>query len=911
MRAKYAILTMALASLTWAADEGLVARYGFADAANLGRDELGKRDLVCTKGERAESPAGPAVVFAGDGGMELAAADCPDLRLGFGLDLWVRLDDLTGPMLIAGRDGQFLLRLDPLQENGRISFFVRGKSWEPRLRGPRLLAGQWYHVQAGWNGRQMALIVGESVARQSYKVRMAATDTPLVLGKGVEWGSPLKGALAAVQVYSPAPASWFKEAPREEIGGCPVEVFEVDNAYPRAGRPETVNLWLRAEQAVPAGTATLGLGTGLSLVGTATQTIPALNPGETLELTWQIQADQPGTHTISMSDGTGTKIEREVVFQPFLAPRKLAYVPPPEPVQTEVLVGAQMCPLWKEGARRAVWEPIVPWMKRKPLLGWYDEGDPQVMDWEIKWCLDHGISFFVYCWYRTSQGGPVTQKLGHGIHEGLFNARYGDQFKFAIMWENQGKGTAGISSEEDFLQNLLPFWIETYFKRPNYLVIDGKPLLYIYRPEFLINDLGSIEKAREALEKARTACVAAGFKGLTLLGEYRGSDPKLLQRLVDLGMDCSFAYCWPLPGSPPSDKAVDMQQEIWQQRRELSILPEMINVSMGWDSRAWHPSSSIWRHTPEDFAEACKRALAAAKQYPEGSLSRRVVILDNWNEFGEGHYIAPHRQYGFGYLDAVREAFAPNAPREHLDLTPADVGLGPYDSLFQNARKEQQRFLRLLASVPEQPIQDEGLVACWTFDGPADAELAVDQSGHRLGARFIDAKLAPGRHGLALVCDGGAAQTSPDPRLFPASITVSCWIKTDQANQSDRWFLNSIYGGTTDAGYRFGLAGGKLSWGVPETDWQPHLTTQEPFPVGRWVHVAATADGTMMRIYQDGREVASLARTFPVSVPEGRPLTLGNYESHHRAHFIGLLDEVRIYDRVLSPEAIKALAAAN
>lgn len=133
--------------------------------------------------------------------------------------------------------------------------------------------------------------------------------------------------------------------------------------------------------------------------------------------------------------------------------------------------------------------------------------------------------------------------LSHAIHEGLFQARYADRFKFCIMWENQSKGQAGVASEEDFLNHLLPFWIETYFRHPSYLKIDNKPLLFIYRPEFLVEDLGSVENVRRALEKAREACRQAGFAGLTLLGEYRGLDPAPLQLMADEGLDYSFAYC--------------------------------------------------------------------------------------------------------------------------------------------------------------------------------------------------------------------------------------------------------------------------------------------------------------------------------------------------------------------------------
>ena len=43
---------------------------------------------------------------------------------------------------------------------------------------------------------------------------------------------------------------------------------------------------------------------------------------------------------------------------------------------------------------------------------------------------------------------------------------------------------------------------------------------------------------------------------------------------------------------------------------------------------------------------------------PENSPGRRMLILDNWNEWGEGHFISPSCAYGFQYLQAVREVFS-------------------------------------------------------------------------------------------------------------------------------------------------------------------------------------------------------------------------------------------------------------
>jgi hypothetical protein len=58
--------------------------------------------------------------------------------------------------------------------------------------------------------------------------------------------------------------------------------------------------------------------------------------------------------------------------------------------------------------------------------------------------------------------------------------------------------------------------------------------------------------------------------------------------------------------------------------------------------------------------------------------TQKAVLIEAWNEWGEGSYIVPHSEFGFGYLDAIREVFS-DAPGAHEDVTPMDAGLGPYD----------------------------------------------------------------------------------------------------------------------------------------------------------------------------------------------------------------------------------------
>jgi len=497
-------------------------------------------------------------------------------------------------------------------------------------------------------------------------------------------------------------------------------------------------------------------------------------------------------------------------------------------------------------------------------------------------------------------------RYGTAIHDALFKSRFADKMKFTIMWENQSKGIAGVADERDLFENLMPYWIETYFKYPGYLKIDNRPLLFVYRPEFLIKDLGGVEKVRAAFGRMRQVCRDAGFGGLILLGEYRGLDPKHLALMKDLGLDYTFAYCWGIPGSPAPQQAIQAQMASIRKTQELGILPQVVTVSQAWSG--WRDEGSIWKIPPTDFEGLLREAKAFIATLPSDQLGSRMLLLDNWNEWGEGHYLAPYREYGFGYLDAVRNVFAPDAG-PHEDLLPEDIGLGPYDTAYRTyAAAEARLNERLTRRVRKPGADDPGLIGWWAFDDPEDDRVTLDYSGHGLGGVLKNAGRAPGIDGRALVCNGGSAMIAPDPSLSPSNaFTVACWVKTDLAGQKHAWFINRIFGGSTSSGFRLGLQDGRPCFGVPVTSFSHHLTGKAPLPTGHWVHLAGTFDGQTMRLYMDGEEQGALARPGPLQ-PNGRPLCLGNYDAGHAAHFTGLLDEVKLYSRALSADEVRGAA---
>ncbi|HNX34933.1 MAG TPA: glycoside hydrolase family 99-like domain-containing protein [Kiritimatiellia bacterium] len=629
---------------------------------------------------------------------------------------------------------------------------------------------------------------------------------------------------------------------------------------------------------------------------------------ESVVIRWQMFAGKAITGDWSLTVSTGQSSARADIRVSFLPPvlfRQLDYIPEPVPVKTEVLVGAHHCPLW-EADKVNLWANVLKHPERTPALGFYAQENPEVSDWETKWAVEHGVSFFIYCWYRASQGGAVKTRYGTAIHDALFKSRFADKMKFTIMWENQSKGVAGVADERDLFENLMPYWIDNYFKHPSYLKIGNRPLLFIYRPEFLVKDLGSVENVRAAFGKMRQACREAGFDGLVLLGEYRGLDPKHLAQMKDLGLDYTFAYCWGIPNSPEPQQAVQTQLAYIRKTQELGILPQVVTVSQAWSG--WRDEGSIWKIPPADFEGLLREAKAFIATLPPEQLGRRMLLLDNWNEWGEGHYLAPYREYGFGYLDAVRNVFAPDAG-PHEDLLPQDIGLGPYDTAYRRAAAAQAVLdARRTRTVTKPGADEPGLIGWWAFDESAEESVTLDYSGHGLGGVLEKAGREAGVDGPALVCLGGSVMIAPDPSLSPSNaFTVSCWVKTDVAEQKHVWFINRIFGGSTSSGFRLGLQDGRPCFGVPVTSFSHHLTGKVMLPVGRWVHLAGTFDGQTMRLYMDGAEQGALARPGALR-PNDKPLCLGNYDAGHAAHFTGLLDEVKLYGRALSADEIREAA---
>ena len=404
-------------------------------------------------------------------------------------------------------------------------------------------------------------------------------------------------------------------------------------------------------------------------------------PDEEVSLEWGLGCDGAANVDLSLrASGEWGELEKhssvtvtEPVNYQWQPDEDRNYVPRPRPVKGDYEVGVYYFPGWKGYSR---WQCLERFPERRPLLGYYREGEPEVADWQIKWAVEHGITFFIYDWY-WSQG---ARQLEHGLHDGYFKSRNHQYLKFCLLWANHNP--PGTSSREDLLA-VTDYWIANYFLRPEYLKVEGKPAMFIFSPGRLTEDLGS-EAVAAAFEEMRAKCRQAGLAGLYLVG-CSNDDPNNLRRLKEEGYDAASGYNYPGAGMQggllaPYSGMVDGCGEIWENVRRAGAIDYIVPTSPGWDSRPWHGDDALVRSdsNPREFG----RMLRLAKQFVDTQGSTpfgKMVIIEAWNEFGEGSYIEPHRQFGFGYLDAIREVFVPGAGA-HPDLVPEDVGLGPYET---------------------------------------------------------------------------------------------------------------------------------------------------------------------------------------------------------------------------------------
>jgi hypothetical protein len=199
--------------------------------------------------------------------------------------------------------------------------------------------------------------------------------------------------------------------------------------------------------------------------------------------------------------------------------------------------------------------------------------------------------------------------------------------------------------------------------------------------------------------------------------------------------------------------------------------------------------------------------------------------------------------------------------------------------------------------------------ALYAFEGNAQDSSGSGNHGTATAVSYVTGKV-----GAQAAQFNGTSSYVLIPRSVTDDFTVAMWVKTtDTAGSAGaQWWSGKglvdgeVGGGGADWGTA--IVNGKFVIGIGSTGGDSTFASSTNINDGTWHHVAATRNNTSgaIAVYVDGilrgsGTGATGSRTFPSSLRIGSLQTGNNFLN-------GTLDDVRLYDRILSASEISALA---
>ena len=313
--------------------------------------------------------------------------------------------------------------------------------------------------------------------------------------------------------------------------------------------------------------------------------------------------------------------------------------------------------------------PLGPYQDRQPYSGWQDNSTCAV-EQQLATAHNFGIDFFVFDWYFNVAVNDPGENLNSALQiTHALPDRHGMQF--AILYVN---GDPFDVQPADWT-TAVDEWV-SYMTDPDYVQIGGKPAFFVINVGEMRSVFGSSAAVAGALQQLRSAAQAQGLAGVYIVGGFGVPDGTVGQDSLSDGFDIAQAdgydavafYGYPFAppavnGDLPFSALSGAGAWTWDQARQHSSLPFIPTAMTGWDPRPWNEAESqtgdlMWySRTPQDVATFAQSAItwstANPLLRPEPAPTPPLVLLEAWNELGEGSHIVPTAGDGTSYGDAL------------------------------------------------------------------------------------------------------------------------------------------------------------------------------------------------------------------------------------------------------------------
>lgn len=220
--------------------------------------------------------------------------------------------------------------------------------------------------------------------------------------------------------------------------------------------------------------------------------------------------------------------------------------------------------------------------------------------------------------------------------------------------------------------------------------------------------------------------------------------------------------------------------------------------------------------------------------------------------------------------------------------------------------------LPLLPDFPKLEDVEPARIYSWRFDNIAPGRSVRPATGSLPLVGHTDIQMDPS--GIMLDGDQWLAVPSEQTPLLPETITLEARLTVAEGTPPWTGIVGAIQdNGDHERGSLLGIHEGRffLAIAAESKSRLTYLEASQQLEFDRAYHVLGTYDGSLMRLYIDGRLVAvSRAQSGPVLYDAASRLTVGIYKDKNDHYpLVGSVAEAAIYRGALSTAEVKARAA--
>ena len=214
-----------------------------------------------------------------------------------------------------------------------------------------------------------------------------------------------------------------------------------------------------------------------------------------------------------------------------------------------------------------------------------------------------------------------------------------------------------------------------------------------------------------------------------------------------------------------------------------------------------------------------------------------------------------------------------------------------------------------------EAVREDDLALYLSFD-EAKGDTAKDKSKHGNDGTIHKGKRVKGKIGQAVELSGEAGGwievPDSDSLDITDEITFMCWVYPTQF--TDEWLriIVKTWAGDTAPWmvygfYEFGGNNGKTGFIISVDNGKEKRigdAATPALPPKKWTHLAATYDGSKMKLYYNG-EVEVEGDANGTIDTNDVPVSIGRNSEGSREHYIGSIDEVAIWSVALSDDEVQ------